>query len=79
MQCASCCAAGARPVCILERAESVRREDTVRTVRRQEMSKPAGRGGSTVSGHGAVEEARERPTHAHPKGESAVPWDTGQR
>lgn len=53
VQCASCCAAGARPVCILERAESVRREDTVRTVRRQETSKPAGRGGSTVSGHGA--------------------------
>lgn len=44
VQCASCCVAGARPVCILERAESVRREDTVRTVRRQETGKPAGRG-----------------------------------
>ena len=26
-----------------------------------------------------VKEARERTTHVHAKGESAVPWDTGQR
>lgn len=53
VQRASCCAAGARPVCILERAESVGREDTVRTLRWQETSKSAGRGGGMDSGRGA--------------------------
>lgn len=76
--CAPCCAAGARPMCILQRAESVRREDTVRTVRWQETSKPAGSGGSMVSGHGACGGSAGEDHSGACKGESAVPWDTGQ-
>lgn len=55
--CAPCCAAGARPMCILQRAESVRREDTVRTVLAAEEV--------WFLATELVEEAQERTTQAH--------------
>lgn len=63
---------------MLERAESVRREGTGRTVRWQETSKPAGRGGSMVSGHRACGGGAGEDHSGACKGESAVPWDAGQ-